>query len=101
MEEIKEINFSTEPDFLGQRDYTNPIGFFLHPEYANGNEFLITLDWKISREENLTGEPMTGQCLNALIDEGFNAKAGRDGQEVSRRALDYHLKEAEKAEDEE
>ena len=28
------IRFSTEPDFLGQRDYFNPIGFFLHPQYG-------------------------------------------------------------------
>ena len=59
IENLQFIRFSSEPDFLGQRDYFNPIGFFLHPQYSEGKEYLITLDHKAVLENERTGEVMS------------------------------------------
>ena len=46
MYNVREVSFSQEPDFMGQKAFASPIGFFMRPVEAEGEHQLITLDYK-------------------------------------------------------
>ena len=53
---IKYILFNPSPDFLGIPHLTKPIFFGLHPDYAFGNEWMLTLDFQVVPRHEATGE---------------------------------------------
>lgn len=69
MYDIREIQFSAEPDFMGYYAFSSPIGFFLHPKFAQGSEseFLITIDWKTVLRNEVSGAQMTDAHFNELL----------------------------------
>ena len=67
MDAVQLITFSSEPDFLGQREYFNPIGFFLHPGFDDGAEFIVTLDYQAVLENELAGYPMSEEVREELL----------------------------------
>ena len=59
----------------------------MHPKFAQGSEFLITIDWKTVLSGQVSGTNMTKAHSNELL-----AKFGV--QPDSKQALEYHETQA-------
>ena len=67
MYDIREIQFGIEPDFMGLNTLQCPIGFFLHPKFSEGTEFLITIDWKTVLKNHVSGTHMSDGHFDELL----------------------------------
>lgn len=85
-DEEKKFSVTTDPELVGTWS-KKPLLFGLHPQYAQGKHYMVTLDYKPVQK---------GQAAGANSDEQTRQIAEWLGvNDDGKNALDYHKKKAE------